>query len=232
MSRGRIVAIGGLLFTEPDLRDRMLGYVHGLTGKERPRILHVPTAVGDDEWSIDGMRDILRDDRWDAGHLKLFGVPDPGWRARVLCQDVIWVNGGNTANMLAVWRAQGFDAAVREAWERGAILAGWSAGAICWFEACVTDSFRVDLDGMHDGLGLLPGSCCPHYDGEDRRRPVFHELIAAGFPAGYAIDDGAAILFQGQDLVEAVTVRPGAAAYRVELRAGEVVETALPARAL
>ena len=232
MSRGRILAIGGLPFEDPEPRDRLLSYLHALAGKDRPRILHVATAVGDDGPSIEAMRALLPSDRWRFGHLPLFGVPEEGWRERVLEQDVIWVNGGNTANMLAVWRAQGFDAVVRQAWQRGALLAGWSAGAICWFEACVTDSFRAELDGMRDGLGLLAGSCCPHYDGEERRRTVMHELVAEGFPAGYAIDDGAALLFEGADLKEVVTARPRATGYRVTLRDGWVLEEALPARAL
>lgn len=232
MSAGRIVAIGGLPFAEPELCDRLLGYLRELTGRGRPRILRVPTAVGDDEWSVNAMRDMLGERLWEPRDLRLFGVPEPGWRQRVLEQDVIFVNGGNTANMLAVWRAQGFDQVVRQAWERGAVLAGWSAGAICWFEACVTDSFRVDLDGMRDGLGLLAGSCCPHYDGEERRRPIYHELIEAGFPPGYAIDDGAAVLFEGREFVEAVTVVPGATAYRVGLRDGRVAEEPLGARIL
>lgn len=232
MTRGRIVAIGGLPFAQPGLRDRMLGHLRDLTGRKRPRILHVPTAVGDDQWSIDTMREILGEELWDPNHLSLFGVPEPGWRERVLEQDVIFVNGGNTANMLAVWRVQGFDRALREAWERGAVLAGWSAGAICWFEACVTDSFRPELDGLQDGLGLLGGSCCPHYDGEEKRRPVYHELVAAGFPGGLAIDDGAAVVFQGRELLEVVSVREGAGAYRVFLGDGGVVEESLPARLL
>jgi peptidase E len=210
----------------------MLAYLHGLTGAERPRLLHLPTAAGDDDWSIAATHAMFPPSEWETAHLRLFGVPASGWRELVLRQDVIWVNGGNTANLLAVWRAQGFDRVVREAWERGAVLAGWSAGAICWFEASVTDSFRVDLDGMRDGLGLLAGSCCPHYDGEARRRPVYHELIASGFPAGYAVDDGAGLLFRGPELEEVVSFVPGATAYRVELREGQVVEEPLPAREL
>ena len=92
----------------------------------------------------------------------------------MLAQDALFVSGGNTANMLAIWRAHGFDEIIREAWEQGIVLAGSSAGMICWFEAGVTDSFGPQLEGMRDGLGFLPGSACPHYDGEERRRPVYH----------------------------------------------------------
>ena len=113
-------------------------------------------------------------------------------REVVLAQDVIYVSGGNTANALAVWRVHGFDAIVREAWERGALVCGWSAGMICWYEASVTDSFGPALAGMRDGLGFLPGSACPHYDGEVRRRPVYTGLVRDGFPPGIACDDAAA----------------------------------------
>jgi len=118
--------------------------------------------------------------------------------------------------MLAIWRKHGFDTLLRESWERGALLCGWSAGMICWFEAGVTDSFGPELEGMRDLLGVLPGSACPHYDSEERRRIVYRQLVADGFPAGYAADDGAALHFVGTELREVVAVREGARAYRVE----------------
>ena len=104
--------------------------------------------------------------------MTLFGIPDHP-AERVAAADVVVVAGGNTANMLALWRLHGIDAALRDAWERGAALGGVSAGANCWFEACVTDSFSAELDGLDDGLGFLAGSYCPHFDGEERRRPVY-----------------------------------------------------------
>ena len=139
---------------------------------------------------------------------------------------MIVVGGGNTANMLAIWRVHGFDTLLREAWERGTVLTGVSAGMICWFEAGVTDSFGPQLEGMRDGLGLLPGSACPHYDGEERRRPVYRQLVENGFPAGYAADDDAALHFVGTELAEVWTMREGATGYRV----GPDGETALDAR--
>jgi peptidase E len=114
-----------------------------------------------------------------------------------------------------------------EAWESGIVLGGVSAGAICWFEGGVTDSFRVELDGI-DCLGWLAGSCCPHYDGEEQRRPAYARLVADGFPSGIAIDDGVTAVYEGTELAEVVTARPGATAYRVD-RDGE---TALEARLL
>jgi dipeptidase E len=148
--------------------------------------------------------------------VEFFPWPPEGLRELVLSQDVVVVGGGNTANMLAIWRVHGFDALLREAWEQGVVLTGWSAGMICWFEAGVTDSFGPQLDGMRDGLGLLPGSACPHYDDEELRRPVYRRLVDSGFPAGYAADSGVGLHFAGTELVEVVSSREGATGYRVE----------------
>ena len=154
--------------------------------------------------------------------------PPADLRELALGSDVILVCGGNTANMLAVWRTHGFDRVLREAWEAGVVLCGWSAGMICWFEAGVTDSFGPQLEGMRDGLGFLPGSACPHYDGEELRRPVYTKLVADGFPPGIALDDGAAARFSGTELVEVVAGVDGASGYRV----GPDGETPLATRLL
>jgi peptidase E len=160
--------------------------------------------------------------------LPLFSRTGEDVRSQLLAQDVIWVGGGNTANLLAVWRAHGVDGVMREAWEAGVVLAGSSAGMICWFEASITDSFGPQLAPLHDGLGFLPGSACPHYDGEDRRRPVYRAAVASGFPAGYAADDQVALRFDGTELTECVTARNGASAWRVDHDG----ERALPTRLL
>src|SRR6266480_5439119 len=121
--------------------------------------------------------------------LAMGGFPDDALLVRelALTHDAIVVAGGNTANAIAIWRIHGFDEILREAWQEGILLTGWSAGMICWFERGVTDSFGPDLAPM-DCLGFLPGSACPHYDREERRRPVYTRLVAAGFPAGIAAD--------------------------------------------
>jgi len=141
----------------------------------------------------------------------------------LLSQDIIYVGGGNTANLLAIWRTHGIDRVMRQAWRRGIVLCGISAGMICWFECSVTDSFGP-LAPLRDGLGLLPGSACPHYDGERNRRSTFHKLIANGFPAGVAADDGAAIHFAGRRILRCVSSRPQARAYRVWKKRGSVIE--------
>jgi peptidase E len=135
--------------------------------------------------------------------------------------------------MLAVWKVHGVDDGLRAAWEAGIVLTGGSAGSLCWFEAGTTDSFNLlKLAPLHQGLGFLQGSHCPHYDGEAQRRPLYHRLILDGFPAGYAIDNDAAIHFAGSEVAEVVTAREGATAYRVERVNGQVLETRMEPRLL
>jgi dipeptidase E len=216
---GQILAGGG-----PFRGSRFDDYILELGG---PKICSVPTAAACPETALVSFYESFAR-RAEASHVLFDPWPRDDLRAHVLTQDVIYVGGGNTANMLAVWRTHGFGAILREAWERGALLCGWSAGMICWFEAGVTDSFGPQLEGMRDGLGFLPGSACPHYDSEEQRRPVFRELVDNGFPSGHAADDGAALHFVGTELREVVCSRDGAAAYRVD--AGS--ETPLEAKAL
>lgn len=160
--------------------------------------------------------------------LSFYPWPPENLRELALSHDVILVCGGNTANMLAVWRVHGFDAILREAWEAGVVLTGWSAGMICWFEAGVTDSFRPELDGLRDGLGFLPGSACPHYDGEELRRPVYQKLVREGFPPGVALDDGVGAHYVGTELHQLVTATATSRGYRVDTSG----ETPLDARVL
>jgi dipeptidase E len=219
---GKIVAIGGLSWVDEERR-KLEDYFLGLADGGRPRVLFVPTAVADDAVATLRAYDQLGD-RAQVSHLSFFPWPPAGLRELVLSQDVIYVSGGSTANALAIWRAHGLDAILREAWEAGIVLAGWSAGMICWFEAGVTDSFRPELDGMRDGLGFLPGSACPHYDGEERRRPVYTGLVANGFPPGLAAEDCVALRFAGTELAEVVTARPGSRAYRVTAEGEEPLD--------
>ena len=219
---GTIVAIGGLSGVDHERR-KLEDYFLGLAGGDRPRVLFVPTAVADDpETTLHAYAQL--GDRAQVSHLSFFPWPPARLRELVLAQDVIYVSGGNTANALAIWRVHGFDAILRTAWEAGIVLTGWSAGMICWFEAGVTDSFRPELDGMRDGLGFLPGSACPHHDGEELRRPVYTRLVAGGFPPGVAAEDCVALRFDGTQLAEVVTARAGSRAYRVTAEGEEPLE--------
>ncbi len=212
-----IVGLGGGGDT-PEQTLRLHEYVLALTGNERPRLLFVPTAIGDDGGGIAMFYERFAL-RCEASVLKTFPWPPAELRDVILAQDAIVVSGGNTANMLAIWRVHGIDVLLREAWERGVVLFGASAGMICWFERGVTDSFGPQLEAM-ECLGWLAGSACPHYDGEERRRPRYRELVDGGLPEGVAADDGVGLHYVGTELREVVSCRPGAAAYRVT-RAGE-----------
>jgi peptidase E len=223
----QIVGLGGHGDT-PEQTRALMRHVLSLTGKERPRVLHVPTATGDAPESIVAFHERCAG-LGELAHLRFFPWPPSELRELALAQDAISVGGGNTANMLAIWRRHGFDGILREAWGRGVVLFGASAGMICWFEAGVTDSFGPQLEGMRDGLGLLEGSACPHYDGEALRRGRYRELVAGGFPEGHAADDGAALRFVGRELGEVLSCRDGATAYRVT-RAGEQRLEPVPVR--
>ena len=221
-SKRTIIAMGGLSWDEQERR-RLEDYFLGFAGRERPRVLFVPTAAADDAQSTLHVHTYLGD-RAVVSYVPFFPWPPPDLRQLALDADVIYVSGGNTANALAIWRAHGFDAVLREAWDAGVVLTGWSAGMICWFEAGVTDSFGPQLEGMRDGLGFLPGSACPHYDGEGERRPVYTRLVAEGYPPGLAADDCVALRFDGTELAEVVTAREGARAYRVTTDGEEPID--------
>ena len=237
--RRPIVAMGGGGFMSAlDMRtltglDRLvLDLARGRRGASRPRICFVATATGDEPQVIGRFLAAFGRDA-EVTHLGLFDREVVDIDALLLDQDAIVVGGGNTASLLAVWHAHGVDAALRRAHGAGVVLAGRSAGSICWFESGTSDSYGPPLQAVHGGLGLIAGSHSPHYDGEAERRPTYHRLIADGdLPDGYAADDGAALVFDGGVLVEAVTERDGARAYRVERRDGAVAETALPTRRL
>jgi dipeptidase E len=220
----RILAMGGVQLI-PDSTDwPLLQFMLDLSGRQRPRICMLATAAGE---NADGLANYYATfaRRSEPTHLDLFGRTVGDIEGFLLSQDVIFVAGGNTANMLAIWRLHGVDKALKAAWEAGVVLAGWSAGANCWFESSVTDSFGPNLDPLKDGLKFLDGSFCPHYDSESLRRPRYEELVGGGtLPDGFAADDGVGVLFEGRRLAEAVASLPGQHAYRVERRKGNAVE--------
>ena len=197
----------------PEQTQLLYDYVLGLTRPERPRIMWVPTAILEMPSGFEAFHDRFGS-RGELTNLRTFPWPPENLRDLILGQDAICVSGGSTANMLAIWRVHGIDELLREAWENGTVLFGASAGMICWFEAGVTDSYGPQLEGM-DCLGWFSGSACPHYDGEERRRPRYRELVDGGFPEGIAADDGVGLHYVGTELAEIVTCRPGATAYRV-----------------
>jgi peptidase E len=227
-----IVAFGGLSQSVGTTHP-IISYILSLVPKKRPKVCFIPTATGDSPTGIISFYDRVPAQNAERSHLSLFGRTIEDIRGYLLKQDVILVSGGNTANMLAIWRIHGVDEVLREAWESGVILCGGSAGSLCWFECGTTDSFNLNkLAPLNDGLGFLPGSHCPHYDGEAQRRPLYHRLISDGFPAGYAIDNDAAIHFYYQNISNVISSRREATAYKVEKVRGSVVETKLEAKLL
>jgi peptidase E len=217
-------------------RGPLIEHAIALAGEpDRPRICYIGTAFGDSLNGIAGFYRAFAGSDARASHLELFGMPNvPDVRTYLLAQDVIWVGGGSVANLLAVWRVHGVDDILREAWQAGVVLAGVSAGSICWHVGGTTDSFGLDLRPVTNGLALLPYGNGVHYDSEDRRRPLLHRLVADGtLPTSYATDDGVGLHYRGTELVEAVADRPDVAAYKVERRHdGSVVETRIEPRLL
>jgi dipeptidase E len=212
----QIIALGGGGFSmEPDnpLLDQ---YILAQTNKPQPKICFIPTASGDADSYIKRFYDFFEKQACVPSHMSLFKPHTRDVRGFLLSQDIIYVGGGNTKNMLAVWREWGVDHILQEAWGQGIILAGISAGSICWFEEGVTDSYGDGLEPLRC-LGFLKGSNCPHYDGEPERRPAYQKLVAAGqIKGGIAADDSVALHYIGDALHRIVSSRPEAGAYRLE----------------
>lgn len=198
-----------------------------------PRLCIIPTGLGDNPvyttafYGAFARLDLL------VSHVALFPCPSIGnMREHLLSQDVIWVAGGSTANLLALWRLHGVDEILRDCWQAGVVLMGTSAGSVCWHSGGTTDSFRMPLQPLTDGLGFLPYSNSPHYNSEPERRPLTMQLVADGvIPDAFAADDGAALVYHGTDLHEAISENPSAKCYSItKLGEGKAVETELPTR--
>jgi peptidase E len=205
----------------------------GATGR-RPRITHLGTACGDQRFHNDFMHDAARVAGYDLTNLNLFPMPSlEDVEGHLLAQDVVWVNGGSVANLLAVWRVHDLDAVFRRVWEAGVVLSGVSAGSICWYVGGTTDSFGPELRAVTDGLGLLPYGNGVHYDSEARRRPLVHALVADGtLPTTHCSDDGVGLVYRGTELVEAVAEADGKGAYVVTREGDDAVEERLEPRRL
>lgn len=216
MATPRIVALGGHEFRAAPDQLAIVAHLLALTGAERPRVCLLPTASGDPRDGIQSFHATMDRFDCDATHLSLFRREQEriDLRERLLSQDLIYVAGGSMLNLIAIWGAHGIDSLLREAWERGVLLAGQSAGAMCWFERGITASGGAPASAP--GLGLLGGSLCVHYARDPGRRSAYLAEVAAGLPAGFALDDGAGLLFEGAAAVEAFAGRRGARVIRVE----------------
>jgi dipeptidase E len=229
----QVVAFGGGGFSMESCNAMLDDYVLAATGVERPKVCFLPTASGDADHYIVRFYRHFPATRCEPSHVSLFrrdcGAPDPA--THLLEQDLIYVGGGCVRSMLGAWRAHGLDDVLREAWQAGIVLAGLSAGSMCWFEWGLTTS--VGTPTLTRGLGFLPGSNSVHYDGEPERRPVFLEAVRSGtIPGGWGADDGAALLFKGARVCEVVSSRPHARAYHVARTADGVLEDPIEPRQL
>jgi peptidase E len=212
-----ILAMGGGGFTMEPANPALDDFVLTLAASREPKVLFLPTASGDPNAQISAFRATFGDRACRPVHLSLFRLEQQPWDLRelILSQDVVYVGGGSMRNLLAIWREHAIDAVLREAWEAGVVLAGLSAGAMCWFQSGITRSAGRPAPAA--GLGFLPGSMTVHCDGDPSRLPVFLDAIARGvLPDGYAVDDGVGLLFDGDQLVRVVSSRPAARAYRVQ----------------
>lgn len=221
----QIIAMGGGGFSmEPEnlLLDE---YILAQVKNDLPKVCFVPSASGDQTNYIDRFYKAFNTLPCNPTHLSLFEPEFTDLERYVLEQDVIYVGGGNTRNMLVLWREWGLDNILKKAYENGVILAGLSAGSICWFEEGLTDPLNAPLYKLNC-LGLLKGSNCPHYDGENKRKHSYHKLIKQGeIQEGYGVDDGVALHFINETLYSSVSSRPKAKAYFVECLNNEIKET-------
>ena len=225
----RILAIGGGGLTEAS--GELDSYVVDLSERDDPRICLLPSAGDDASAQVARFYDVFGG-RAEPSHLTLDRASDPPdlIRRHLLAQDAVYAGGGGLVNVLSRWRAHGVDGALREAWQAGVVLAGQSAGSLCWFEAAVTAPGGQPRPAR--GLGLVPASNSVHWSAAPRRRRAFLDCVADGMPAGWGVDDGAALLFEGTELTGAVAGEHGARAWRIEREGPEVVETAVPTRVL
>lgn len=223
----RILAIGGGAFSARTPRVAFDRWLLAQTGTRRPSVCFIPTAGGDSAASIRRVEAAIKRLGGRPTTLALFAAPKEDFTRLLSRHDLIFVGGGNTYNMLALWRLWKLDAAMRRAYERGVILSGSSAGGLCWFESGLTDSFPGRFDRM-SCLGWLRGSFCPHFDTERGRRAAYRRLIKTGkLPGGFAVDDAVALEFVDGRLKRAVSPRRSAGALHIRRERGRLVQTKL-----
>ena len=201
-----------------------------LTGKERPKICFLPTASGDREQKIIRWYELVHDLSVEPSVQRVWinsYAQKVSFEETLLSMDAIVVGGGNTLNMMAIWKAQGIDTVLKKALEMGIVLAGGSAGSLCWLENGTTDSRPIELTVV-EGLGFLPFSHCPHYDSEEYRRPLYHKNILNGiFKPGYAMDNNAGIIFKNGKPFKVVSLDETHNSYFVSMKDGKIVEEKL-----
>ncbi|MGZ3787029.1 MAG: Type 1 glutamine amidotransferase-like domain-containing protein [Bacteriovorax sp.] len=231
MRKRKILAMGGGGFSMEPGNTLLDQFFFSLAEKKRPNVCFIGTASGDAQGYIDRFYDYMKDHDVTPSHLSLFKAPVGSLRDFVLSKDVLYVGGGNTRNLMTLWREWGLDKIIMEAYQAGVVLGGLSAGGLCWFEEGVTDSIPGSLTKL-SCMNLLSGSFCPHYDGESERRPSYQQLILKGLKSGYACDDSAAVYFENEKFVESVSSVPTANSYCVKRENDSVKEEKIPTRFL
>jgi len=233
----RILAIGGGGFMMEDAPSPIDKHIISLTGKARPRICYLATPSGDLPAHLDKFHGAYGNMGCETSHLAFFRQPDSrsisvaDFRARLLEQDAIFVGGGNTKSALGVWREWALDTILQEAWENGVLLTGMSAGAMCWFEAGLTDSFWGSEYRPLKCLGLLPGGCAVHYNSDPKRRETLHAAHQArSIPPSIAIDDFAAAMYVNTSLDSVFSWRSGSTAYQTYCEGGTITENTILAK--
>jgi len=207
---------------------RFIQYFKTLTGKPNPRFCYLPTAGGDNPYAINNWFELCNSIGGIQAFVQRMFISSYNQKQSfdevLLSMDAIVVGGGNTLNMMAIWKAQGIDLILKQAWEKGILLGGGSAGSLCWFEHGTTDSRPIVVSKV-ECLGFLKGSHCPHYDSEETRRPLYHAYVKSqAFKPGYACDDRAGILFHDNEVHKVVALDEKSNAYYVYLENGEVKE--------
>lgn len=221
---------GGGFLEEPEnpLLDQ---YFISLANKPRPKVCFIPTASGDSAGFLDKFYLNMKKHDVEASHLSLFKPPAGSLRDFVFDKDVFYVGGGNTRNLMVLWKEWGLDKLLKEAYAAGKVMGGISAGSLCWYEYGVTDSVTGELNKLAC-TGILKGSNCPHYDVEQERRPAYHHLIAAGMPAGVACDNSVAAVYENEKFVEFVSSVPNAKGFFVSSKGGKILEEEIQPRFL
>jgi len=223
--RRQIIALGGGGFSRSNSDPKMCAYILEQSGRATPTVCFIPTASGDDTVSIEHFYTMAKRLGAKPSHLSLFKQPIEPLASYVPRHDVIYVGGGNTRNMLILWRAWGLVRILRSAYERAVVLAGSSAGALCWFRSGVTDSYPGRYAELKC-LGWLRGSFCPHFDGEPKRKPVYRALVKSGrLPGGYAADDRVGLHFVDERLISVVSTNRNARAHALVRRSGKLFES-------
>ncbi len=217
-----------------DINTKFVQYVADLTKKEHPKICYLPTASGDNPDNIKYWENICNRLQLDTIILKVWvssSEKNQSFEDILLNSDAIVVGGGNTLNMLGIWKAQGIDTILEKALKNGIILSGGSAGSICWFQNGISDSRPVNLS-IVKGLGFLPFSNCPHYS-QEARKDLYHQMIKDGkMNSGYATDGLAGILFKNGKAVKSVSQSDIHNSYFVNLKKGKIKETKLKSEIL